>query len=453
MRMSRLAALVVLALALPASTAPAAGLEDRARAAGLEAYVYGFPPILSRLTAQAIPRQTLVNIAALTAPDNRVIVLPNVDTPYSVANLDLAAEPLVLHVPAIAGRYYVFEVLDAYTDVVGYVGSRTTGTAAGDYALVGPGFRGALPPGVRRVRSPTNDVVVVGRTLALSPDDIPAVRAIQAQYGLTPLSAVAAGEPPRPGPILDRSQGLRKPALPRGLAFFDALGDLLAAQPPPARDAALLARLRAYGIGPGLHPSAERLPAAVARGLAAAAAAGPSRIAAIVAALRREALRDGRGWALKTEGIGRYGTDYELRAATAEIGLWANTADEAFYPVAQQDDRGRALDGRHRYVVRFARGQLPPARAFWSLSMYGPDLFLYANPLQRYALGDRSPGLRRDADGGLTILVQHARPAAGRTGNWLPAPAGGFALALRLYVPEARALDGRWRPPPVRRVG
>jgi hypothetical protein len=172
-----------------------------------------------------------------------------------------------------------------------------------------------------------------------------------------------------------------------------------------------------------------------------------------VADFRREAKRGGHGWALETDGIGRYGTDYALRAITARVGLWANTPEEAYYPYADQDAGGRRLDGRHRYVLRFGKGQIPPARAFWSLTMYDKDLFLYDNELDRYALGDRSEGMKRDADGGLTIYLQHNRPdPESRVSNWLPAPATRFTVALRLYDPAPRALDGRWKPPGISRV-
>jgi hypothetical protein len=446
----KLVALAALLLAAPAS---AASLEQRAYKAGLAAYVYGFPPVLSQLSADKIPAQTLLNINAVSSPAARAVVLPNVDTPYTVANLDLSAEPLVLHVPAIRDRYYVFELLDAYTNVIGYVGTRTTGTAPGDYALTGPAFTGTLPAGVQRIDSPTNRIVVVGRTLLLGDGDLPDVRAIQEQYGLTPLGAVAAGEAPRPGPILDESPPRVPPVLPTGLAFFDYLGDVLAAQATPPRDAKLLARLRDYGIGPGLHPSEDALPAAVSKGLKRAAASGKRRIAALVAGFRRKAKHGGHGWALHTKGIGAYGRDYALRAITAEVGLWANTPEEAYYPFADQDGRGRRLDGRHRYVLHFAEDEIPPARAFWSLTMYDKALFLYANELDRYALGDRSPGLRHDADGGLTLYLQHERPVAGRVANWLPAPTTRFTVTLRLYDPAKRALDGRWTPPAIRRTG
>ena len=446
--------LAALALALVAAPATAATLQQQAYRAGLDAYVYAYPPVLSQLSADKIPPQTLLNINAVSGPQARAVVLPNVDTPYTVANLDLEAEPLVLHVPAITDRYYVFEFLDAYTNVFGYVGTRTTGTQAGDYALTGPGFTGTLPAGVKRISSPTNRIVVVGRTLLLGPGDLPNVRNVQEQYGLTPLSEVAAGAGPKPGPILDSSPPRTPPVLPAGLKFFDLAGDILAAQPPPKRDAKLLARLKRFGIGPGLHPSDEGLPAPITKGLQRAAAAGQKRVAALLAGYRRQARRGGHGWTLQTGKIGRYGADFVLRAVTARVGLWANTPDEAFYPYADQDGSGRRLDGaRHRYVLHFAKDKIPPARAFWSLTMYDKDLFLYDNELDRYALGDRSEGLERDADGGLTIYLQHVRPAAGRVANWLPAPATRFTVTLRLYDPPKRALDGTWKPPGIRRVG
>lgn len=452
MRPSRRAALLaVLVLGLPVA-ARAATLEQRAYRAGLAAYVYGYPPVLNLLSADALPAQMLTSINAVPGPEARGIVLPNVDAPYTVSNLDLAAEPMVLHVPAIEDRYYVFELLDAYTNVVDYVGSRRTGTGAGDHAIVGPGFTGTLPEGLRRIDSPTDRVVLVGRTLLRGAGDLPNVRAIQESYGLQTLSSFVAGAAPSHGLILDASPPREPPVVPTGIAFFDALGDLLAAQPPPARDGRLLARLRRFGIGPGLHPSSGGIPTAVSRGLARAAAAGPATVGRLVARHERRAVRSGRGWVLNRGRIGRYGTDYALRAVTARVGLWANTPEEALYPIAAQDERGRPLDGRHRYRLRFAPGQLPPARAFWSLTMYDRDRFLYANPLDRHALGDRD-GMRRDADGGLTILLQHERPGAARVANWLPAPAARFTVALRLYVPKARALRGPWTPPPVARLG
>jgi hypothetical protein len=450
-----LRSLAVAAALAAAAPTHAATQEEQAYQAGLAAYVYGYPPLISQGTADKLPPNTMISIAALQDPSNRLIVLPNVDTPYTVGNLNLADQPLVLHVPAIPrSRYYVFELLDAYTNVIGYVGTRTTGTQAGDYALAGPDWNGTLPAGVKLIRSDTNRIVMVGRTLALGPDDIPNVRKIQEQYGLTPLSDVAAGAPPKQGVILDQANGLTHPDLPTGLPFLDALGALLQQQPPPGRDAKVLAQLAKFGVGPGMTPSTEDLPDAVKQGLARGVAAGPARVVQLLGQFRTASQGKNHGWVLLTKGIGAYGTNYDLRATTALEGLWANTAQEAFYPIADQDSTGRRLNGRRRrYVLHFTKSQLPPARAFWSLTMYDKSLFLYANPIDRYAIGDRTTGLKRDAHGGVTIYIQHARPAGAKAANWLPAPAARFTLALRLYWPTAGALRGEWKPPGVERVG
>src|SRR4051794_33781469 len=166
MRMSHRAALLAALAALTlATTASAGSLEQQAYKAGLAAYVYGYPPVLSALTANKLPPQTLISVNNISSPASKVIVLPNVDTAYTVANLDLKDQPFVLHVPAIQGRYYVFELLDAYTNVIGYIGTRTTGTKAGDYALIGPNFSGGVPEKATGISSPTNKIVIVGRTL------------------------------------------------------------------------------------------------------------------------------------------------------------------------------------------------------------------------------------------------------------------------------------------------
>ncbi|MCW2989743.1 MAG: hypothetical protein JWM73_337 [Solirubrobacterales bacterium] len=445
MRLSRLAALAAFACLVVPATAQA---EGKALAAGLAGYVYGFPPVIHQLSQATFPVNQLVGIAATARPENKLVVLPNVDTAYTVGRLDLRAEPIVVHVPAIAGRYYSFQLMDAYTNVFGYIGSRTTGTGAGDYAITAPGWVGALPLGVERIESPTPDVLVLGRTLVRSPEDLPAVKQLLGAYSATPLSAPA----PRASVVLDEAPVRAPPVLPTGLAFFDRLGEILAADPPPAADAGFLRRrLEPFGIGPGLKTSEAELTAPVRRDLVKAVALGPSRVAAVAAAAQRASARAHAGWTLLDPRTGDAGTDYGLRAIVATVGLWANTPEEATYPMAAADARGRRLDGRHRYVLRFARGQVPPAKAFWSLTMYDAARHLYANALDRYALGDRSTGMKRDADGGLTIDLQHARPAPGRVANWLPSPAGAFTVVLRLYAPARRALDGRWAPPGIRR--
>lgn len=451
MRALRTAAILASAALGGAAPAPAApSVEQRAYQAGLDAYVYGQPPIIHALTQATFPVNQLVGLAVLQDASSKLIVLPNVDTTYTVGKLDLRAEPIVIRVPALAGRYYVLQFMDAYTNVIGYIGTRTTGTAAGDYAIVGPGWKGTLPPGVHRIDSPTADVLMLGRTLVRGPEDLPDVRAILGTFASAPLSTIAAGGTPSPSVVLDSQPVRTPPVVPTGLAFLDALGERLAADPPPAADAPLLRRLEEFGIGSGLKTSAAPLGATVRAGLLRGLRAGPARVTALAERLARRLRRRHHGWELPPARTGRPGTDYDLRAVVAKVGLWANTPAEAVYPIADTDSAGRALSGAHRYRLRFPAGRLPPARAFWSLTMYDGAYHLVANRLERYALGDRS-GLVRDRDGGVTIYLQHA-PPRGHEANWLPAPAGRFVLSLRLYWPRPSVLSGRWDPPPLRRV-
>ena len=433
------------ALALVAAPpAGAASAVQRAREAGADAYVYGYPLLLERAVLGRLPTNALVSIGALASPRARLVVLPNNDTAYTLARLDLSAEPMVLHIPVTGARYYVVQLLDAYTNVFANIGRRLNGSRGGDFAVVGPGWKGTLPTGVTRIVSPTPHVWLLGRTLVQGPADLTAVRALQARFALNPLSRYGTANASTSSLVLDSLPAVSAPRLPSGLAFYDALGQALADDPPPARDAALLRRLARYGIGPG------RSAAPAPKGLADGVALGRRRVAAERDRENRRSARRHNGWLVTDPRTGRFGTDYLGRAVTALVALGANVAEETVYGIAYDDRSGRPLDGRRRYRLHFARGELPPVRAFWSVTMYDRDLFLVANPIDRYSLGDRSRGLRRNADGSLDILLQQRRPAR-HAGNWLPAPRGRFVLALRLYNPKPRVLAGRWPLPPVTR--
>jgi hypothetical protein len=348
----------------------------------------------------------------------------------------------VLDVPDTAGRYYVIQLLDAYSNTFAYVGRRTTGTRAGSYVVVPPGYRGSLPAGVERIQSPTNLVWVLGRTLVRDAADMPAVAALMGGYRFTALSDWLAGGRQAPL-VLGGFPALSEVEIPKGAAYFAALNEVLRTDPPPRRDRCALKAFARAGVGPGSAGAAPEAAAAVRAGRR------------IVARAERRANRFGvernNGWLLPGPYVGAYGRNYLGRAVIATAALGANTRPETVYPLAVDDSRGRPLSGRHRYTIRFARGQLPPANAFWSLTMYGADRYLVDNPIDRYAIGDRTAGLRRGRDGSLTIRVQRVRPRGAAAANWLPAPAGRFRLALRVYEPRRPVLDGRWRPPPVRR--
>ena len=469
-RLSAAAALVAVVLMSGATARPAAAAQTdpggpnqaQTQALAYQGYEYGIP--LMEFLRQA-RQQTSVTVAnahsdaplnqlgsarSLATAADQVIVQPNNDTLYTMGHLDLAKGALVLHVPAIGGhRYYSFEFLDPYTNVFHYVGTRTTGDGAGSYAITGPGFRGRLPPGLTRIRSAYRRMWLVGRTLARGAADLPAVHRIQDGYRLIPLAAFRrqglAWRAPGPSRIVTRH---RVATEPRGLAFFDALGTALADNPPPARDAPILRALRRIGVGPGLHPSREHLSAAARTALRNAGNGGYAHVFSIRTAIAARSVVAHGGWFVPPFINGAFGTDYAYRAVVALFGIAANRPQEALYIIGVTDPSHQYLDGSHHYVIHFAPGQLPPARFFWSLTMYDENFFLVSNPIDRYALGSHTAGLTRNPDGSLDIYVQQTAPA-GHTSNWLPSPAGRFEVTMRLYGPRTSALSDRYVYPPI----
>lgn len=423
----------------------------RAYSAGVAAYVYGLAPLSVRGTVARFPRNSIVSIGELVTPDVRTVVSPNVDTTYTVGQIDLSDGPLVVDVPDTRGRYYVLQFMDAYSNTISYIGRRTTGTKAGSYVLVPPGYSGALPAGTKAIRSPTNLIWLIGRTLVRSEADLPAVNGLMRGYTLTPLAAWTAGQRTSPLLLPAFPSGLPPLVLPKGLEYFDRLGEALAADPPPRGDACALKAFRAAGIGPGLTPSTQATGAA-RRGLAAAAKAGPRLVERAVAHTNAYSRARHNGWLVSLRYIGDYGRNWLGRAVVAEFALGANTAPETVYPAAHTDSRGRLLRGSRRYRITFEKGNLPPADAFWSLTMYNARNYLHPNPAKRYAVGDRTPGLHRGRDGSLTIAVQRVRPKGALAANWLPAPRGRFRMIMRIYEPRRSVLRGSWDPPPVLRL-
>ena len=372
-----------------------------------------------------------------------------------MGHVDLTNGPLVLHVPAVSGgRYYSFEFLDPYTNVFHYVGTRTTGNGAGNYVIVGPTFHGKLPAGLHRIDSKYEHIWLVGRTQVYGPADIPAVHKVQNGYKLLPLTkfeTVGLGyTPPRPHRIITTHTVA---TLPTGLAYFDALGTALAQNPTPARDAKILAELKTAGIGPGLHPSSENLPDATLAGLQAAAAAGPGKVFADRVSLVVASEKAHHGWYVAPADIGNFGTDYALRGVIAVYGIAANLRVEAMYPVATADSTGNLLNGAGKYVIHFAKGQLPPAKYFWSITMYNAQDYLVADAINRYALGNDLGHLKYNADGSLDIYIQ-STPPAGHESNWLPSPASGQIVPImRMYGPKAPALNDTYSYPLITKVG
>jgi hypothetical protein len=381
------------------------------------------------------------------------VVSPNADTLYSMAWLDLRAEPIVLSIPEMGGRFHMMPMCSAWTDVFFSPGSRTTGDQGEDFIIVGPGWSGPLPSGVTRVDAPTNMAFVVGRTGTAGTKDYLAVHRLQDQYLLTPLSRFEPDAPaPRPVEPWPSTQDYSAPvdqvARMDGPTFFGRLSWLLADNPPQEADGPVLDALSRLGITPS---TSDQPVMAADPDVAAAIAAGPSAGQALLrqAGGRTEAER-ANGWVIR-RGLGDFGADYAKRADTALVGLGANLDADSVYPRASVDSEGRPLGGHHRYRLHFPPGELPPVRGFWSLTLYNDKQFFVDNPIDRYAIGDRddiAPG----PDGSVDILIQHDEPDGELESNWLPAPTGSFNVILRAYWPEQSILNGAWTPPPLVRV-
>lgn len=385
----------------------------------------------------------LVHARELLGPGGSRVVTPNVDTLYSNAWFDLREGPVVLDVPDTGGRYYVLGFLDFYTNPFASVGQRTTGTGAGRFVLVPPGWQGSVPAGLHRIDAPTPWVWMIGRILVDGVHDLAAVHALQDGMRLRPLGPRGPVDAPASHPFDAGFDGAAlRDAAPRGARFAQVVNAALAENPPPEHERELLASFADCGIGAGVAATpaqCERLDTALAAQL-----------------LTWHAMDLGQtgptGWQTLPLLGASFGADYARRALVALKYIGALDSREAFYPMLHADAQGQPLEGSRAWVLRFAPGALPPVQAFWSLTLYdAADCMLVANPLERYAIGDRTPGLQRDADGGLTIHIGHARPADSRAAaNWLPAPAGRFYLCLRAYVPHEDMLDGRYQLPPLR---
>jgi len=454
-------AIVALATAgAPSAVAEAAGpTPEQAAELGRQAYVYGYPLLeFARVRKEQTsvpcpdrrgdaPINSFSNAREFPGPDNRTVVAPNTDTLYSIAHLDLGHGPIVLSHPDMGKRYFSFELLDPYTNVIGFVGSRTTGSKAGRFAISWKGRPAARKPRIPVIHSRYRRVWVIGRTLATDRADQREAYGQMKQYGLARLH-----REPRHWPKgCDPGEPATFPTPTDGKRFIAKLNRRLAANPPPGRDQPLLDDLATVGVGPGLSPEGAHLSGAALAALydsvAAEAASFPT--AARLHALQ-QAIAQG-GWLLPADDIGDYGTDYDFRAQIAVLGLGANTPDEAIYPTALTDSTGALLNGANDYRMVFSPGAAPPTRYFWSLTVYDSNGYLAPNPIDRYSIGPSHPPLVKKPDGSIVVVLGPDEPTEAEV-NWLPTTNAGFRLNLRLYGPREAALDGRWAPPPVTRV-
>jgi hypothetical protein len=304
---------------------------------------------------------------------------------------------------------------------------------------------------VHEIKSPTSLVWIIGRTQTNGKADFAAVRALKAHYKLIPLPAWGTDYAPPATVAVDAKVDAKTPPVEQvakldAVAFFSRLAVLLKDNPPTADDQPTVEKLAKIGIVAGQPFEPAKLGPSVAKGLEQGVKAGQ---AAILDEAKKAQGKMLNGWDVMGS-VGRYGTNYPFRAVVALVGLGANLPEDAIYPHARVDADGKPLTGANRYTIHFAQGELPPVRAFWSITMYNSKQFFVANPLDRYAIGDRDQ-LKFNGDGSLTLYIQNESPGSDKESNWLPAPKDSFNLLMRLYWPKAVIIDGAWKPPAVTR--
>jgi len=451
-----------------AKAAEAAVKEREARDTAIDAYIYAYPLVTMELTRRVMtnveqptateaPMGQFLRVRTYPPVDDHAVTAPNADTLYTVAWLDVSKEPWIVSIPDMRGRFFLFPMLDGWTNVFEDPGKRTTGTGPQKYAITGPGWSGTLPAGVVEYKSPTGIVWVLGRIYCTGTlEDYRAVHALQDKVSAVPLSAYGKPYTAAPGvvdPTIDKKASVRDQvdALD-GAAYFKLFAQLLKTNPPAAEDAPMVAKLATIGIVPGQDFDAAKLEPAVARGLASSPKPAQGKI--------MEWLKEGivagdfkleHGWLFTTK-TGLYGTGYRQRALITAIGLGANRPQDAVYPTSEGPDALKKYSGERKYVVRFEKGELPPVKGFWSLTMYDASYFFVPNALNRYTLSQRNK-LKTNPDGSVDLYIQHDSPGKDKETNWLPAPAGPFILMMRLYWPTETPpslLDGTWKIPEVK---
>ncbi len=377
-------------------------------------------------------------------PDDKDIVTPNNDTPYSWAWLDLRTEPIVVSVPELPkDRYYVMQWFDLYTHNFAYIGSRTNDNKAGNYMFVGPNWKGEKPEGITEViKSESYFIGTLTRTELKNEKDIENVKKIQAQYLIQPYSKFSkSGKTPEPAKAVNWIPWNEKEAL--SPEFIKYTNFILQFTEPHPSEKELLEGFKKLGIEAGKPFDFNKL-----------------------SKEQQVALKEGVDEGLKElnertasnkDSKGLFGTreflknDYMKRSIGVNIGIYGNSIEEAYYTSPQKDDKGNPLNGKQKYIMRFEKNQIPKVKYFWSLTMYTlPTRLLVENPINRYSIGDRTEGLKFGKDGSLEIYIQHEKPSEDKVSNWLPAPDGPFFIVGRYYGPDSSMIDGTWKEPAVK---
>ncbi len=432
-----------------------------------EAYTYGYPLVTMEMTRRVMsnvekpegtraPMGQFVRMREYPSAAFRDVTAPNADTLYTTAWIDVSQEPWVLSLPDMHDRYYLFPMLDGWTDVFQVPGKRTTGTGAQTYAITGPGWKGKLPAGVKEYKSPTAIVWLLGRIYCTgTPEDYAAVHQLQDEISLVPLSAYGKPYTPPAGKVdasVDMKTAVREQVNALSAdEYFNLLAKLMKDNPPAAADAPMLKKMAKLGIVPGQPFDSSKLgPIAKEAFDTVPKIANEKIMLWMKEGILAGDLKLEHGWVFTTK-TGLYGVNYIQRALITAIGLGANRPQDAVYPTSEGPSVASSYTGEKKYVMHFDKGQLPPANGFWSLTMYDKDYFFVQNPINRQSISARQ-NLKPNVDGSVDLYIQNESPGADKESNWLPAPKGKFILMMRLYWPEEKApsiIDGTWIIPPV----
>ncbi len=447
----------------PVTAAPSKLSPAEAQQLAVEAYIYGYPLVTMELTRRVItnvaepegtraPMGQLIRLRSYPTAKFRDVTAPNADTLYTTAFIDVGKEPWVLSIPDASDRYYLFPMLDAWTDVFQVPGKRTTGTGPQKYAITGPHWKGSLPRGVKQFKSPGAMVWILGRIYCTgTPEDYAAVHKLQDELSLVPLSSYGKSYTPPAGQV-DPNIDMKTPVRDQVNAistedYFNLLAKLMKDNPAYSDDAPMVAKLKRLGIVPGEKVDLSKLGAGDE--LKDVPKLGFEKIMGHF----KKAGSDINGWTFTTK-AGLYGNDYLQRAFVTAIGLGANRPKDAVYPTSETAADGQPYLSSNKYVMHIAKGRFPPVNGFWSLTMYDEKMFFTDNPLDRYTLSARNKFVE-NADGSVDLYLQHENPGKDKEANWLPAPEGRFIPMLRLYWPKEHSpsiLIGTWKPPAIKKA-
>ncbi len=462
--------IIVMALAARSVNRITSATEQEAVSIATDAYIYGYPLVTTKITGLAFTNAVKPNPKTFQAPVNQLVsqseyppasyrgvTAPNADTLYSAGFLDLSRGPIVLSYTNMGKRYFLFPIYDAWTTVIHSAGTRTTGEASQKILIAGPSWRGFVPAGMTLVKLPTNTGFIIGRVYSDgTPSDLAQVHALQRHINLVPLRAY--GKPYRPpvgqtgGPYTPKEVVRDVIAKMSTAEYFNFMAEAMKENPPVLpKDAPIVARMAKIGLVPGKPFDIDTLSSEIQRALDTV----PQTVTAQFNNLEAQGIgKMVNGWQIPAV-CGEYGTDYSARAIISDFGWGCNLQEDAVYPMAKVDASGSPLTGAHTYVIHFNKGEAPPARGFWSITMYDKQYYFYSNPLDKLTVSARNK-LKYNADGSLDLYFSHVQPADVAEANWLPAPADDFVLCMRLYWPRKTPpsilppTNPSWLPPPVK---